>query len=93
MVRWMVTVSYFSAILHSTYSGKNVIEAERMNAFPTQKIIVLRFGEAWWLMNLSECMNAFPTKHLSKSQFALTGGEFDGICQKNKKTRTEMSSS
>ena len=28
---------------------------------PYAKIIVLRFVEPWWFMNLSERMNAFPT--------------------------------
>ena len=28
---------------------------------PYEKIVVLRFVELWWFMNLSERMNAFPT--------------------------------
>ena len=36
---------------------------------PYAKFIVLRFIEPWWFMNLSERINAFPTKLLDKFQF------------------------
>ena len=36
---------------------------------PYAKIIILRFIGSWCLTNLSECMNAFPTKHPDKLQF------------------------
>ena len=36
---------------------------------PYAKTIVFRFVEPWWFMDLSECMNAFPTKRPRKHQF------------------------
>ena len=39
---------------------------------PYAKFIVLRFIEPWWFMDLSERINAFPTKLLDKFQFRLS---------------------
>ena len=36
---------------------------------PYAKFIVLRFIEPWWFTDLSERINAFPTKLLDKFQF------------------------
>ena len=61
--------SPFSTFFHPTCTPSKRYRCGMHKCIPYAKIIVLPFVEPWWFMNPSECINAFPTKHLYKFQF------------------------
>ena len=50
--------------IHRTLVGNEPFGTHK--CVPYVKIIVLRFIEPWWVMNLSERINAFPTNKMAQ---------------------------
>ena len=69
MVRWMVTGSNFFNNDPFNIPRLKRYRGGMHKCIPYAKFIVLRFIEPWWFMDLSERINAFPTKLLDKFQF------------------------